>query len=269
MSIVQQQVNRRFPWRLVSQDPEIALRLEGQYQPEGGVLEVRPPVLGANVAVGSDAPSVQWVAAGAHSVTLRSRYRSLNNRDDLRPRKATLQRLTARDPQLGRAPRVLFEWGDVRLVGFVSSLRVTEVGRWITGLPIEVAFDLEVTAAPVVDVATEDPGAGETLYVALRAGETFETLGQRYLGDPLRGELVRRINPELAAGEAAGDRVKVFERDHPAMRGRVRPLSPALLTARDGSRPWVDVVNDLATGRGYTDRGLPWRLLPEVLAGEV
>lgn len=253
-------------WVIQTLDPAVFIKMKGQYNPDNGVESGQQPNLSSSSTAGSEEPTVVWVGGGSRTVRFSSRLRSLHSADDIRGKIRDLERLRERDPLLGRAPRVSFAWGDTEVEGFVSRLRIVKNGHWVTGLPKEALFDLEVTSAP-------DPkgeiGTGETQYVYLVGGETFETLGYRYLGDPLKGELIRRINPKIAGRpEEAGDRVKVLEKEHPKMRGEVKPLSPPFLD-KNNDGVWATVVDALGVSRGSTENGLSFDQLPEVVAGLV
>lgn len=257
-------------WRIVSVDPEVELLIEGQFRPDDGWEDSQAPVMAGSSTPGSSEPLTQWVAGGPRVVTLRSAFRSLHNLDDVRPKERLLERLRERDPTLGRAPKIQVTWGHREVTGFARVTTRTP-GFWVTGLPIAVAFDLEVTQAPEILLDLDQAGTdGETQFVTLSDGETFEELGRRYYRSPLRGELIRRQNPDHADQEAAGDRVKVLERDHPASRVAVVPSSPPYLDRTKSGETWQPVIETLAETRGQAgDPGRPWSYLEEVAAGEV
>lgn len=255
-------------WTVTSLDPSVAFELRGQFQPDGAEIE-GSPVLSEGTSAGSAAPTVQWVAGGRQSVRVSSEFRSLHQADDIRDRLAVLDALDKRDTTLGRAPRVAFQWGELLIEGFAVVKR-RHLGWWsISGLPKGVSFDLEIVGQPALELDAGPADVGETQHLALGASETFETLGRRYLGDPLRGELIRRINPRHAAGETPGARVRVFERTHPAMRGTVRPTSPGFLGVQSSGGAAAQVLEALAADRGTVTPGTTWDRLPEVRAGEV
>lgn len=257
----------RTRWQIVSVDPQVAVFLEGQYQPDEGWVDDKPPILSAAVTPGSEAPSTQWVAGGPRVVRIRSSFVSKHFLDDIRPQRRMLESLRDRDSVLGRAPRVRLTWGDLEVVGFVSRLTVRTVGYWVTGKPKVVAFELELTESEVLLIDLGDALAGltgETQFVTLRGGETFEALGRRYYGRADKGDLIRRENPKHADQEEAGDVVKVLEAEHVRVR-RVVVEPSGVPFLGDG---WEDIVEDIAEERDSSS-GLPWALQPEVLAGEV
>jgi hypothetical protein len=248
-------------WTITSLDPGIFLSLEGQFQPTGGAEDSAAPILSEAVTAGSDRPAVQWVAGGRRTVRIRSSFVSGHQLDDIRPSVDTLTALAAKDATLGRAPRVSFTWGELEIEGFCKVQTRIE-GWWaLSGWPRRVDFDLEIVEAFELDLdGSGTTGSGETQHVTLGEGETFEVLGLRYLGDPLRGELIRRENPDQAAGERPGDRVKILERSHPRMRGPVRPTAPSLLDL-DATGDLATVLGALAADRGTSTRGMTWRRL--------
>lgn len=255
-------------WRLVSVDPEVVLELEAQADPPEGVTVQRPPVVAGGGSPGSTAPAVQWVAGGSQQLRISDAFWSKHFGDDISAKITVLDRLVSRDATLGRAPLVEFTWASVSLRGYVTG-QYRIVGFWVTGLPKGVVFELTVTEAPSLALSTGSP-SGETLYVVGADGELFESLGLRYFGDPLKGELIRRVNPDLAAARTiAGERVKVLEREHPSMRESIVPTAPCFLDRRRQGTTWQPVVEDLCETRGVTSVGRPWALLEEVASGEV
>jgi hypothetical protein len=253
-------------WRVTSLDAQVFLELVGQYNPEEGIDIVKAPSITESSTPGSPVPSQSWTKGGAEHWRFRSVFNSPHNLADIREEIGKLETLQKLDTLLGRAPRVRLEWGDHVLDGF-AVLQLRHHGFWaITGLPRGMSFELDIVEAPILDF--EDQGStGETQYVVLGRGESFETLGVRYLGDALKGELLRRANPEIADGEGPGDLVKVLEREHPSMRVKsIRPTSPPFLDPAQDESTWQPLVTELATTRS---RGLAWEQLPEVIAGEV
>lgn len=251
-------------WRIESVDPQVALILQGQRLPDEGVTRSKPPSLSSASSAGSASPSVQWGAGGQETLVMRSSLVAAHALDDIRPQRDVLDRLVRQDPILGRAPRVRLVWGDETIVGFVSRLQTRVTGYWVTGYPKSVAFELEIVEAPDVriDVGATAP-QGETQHLVLADGELLESLAARALGSAVKGDLVRRINPQIAgAGEAAGARVRVFEADHPAMRLPLFPTGVPFLDPTRAGNTWAPVVAEVAADRAETG-GLSWDQLPE------
>jgi hypothetical protein len=264
-------------WRLESVDPEVDLVIEGQYPASDGYRFEATPNTSASSSPGSDTPSTQWVSGGGRPgfrpVSFASVFHGDHNLDD-RPAKRweALQRMQERDPTLGRAPRVRLTFGRNSVVGWLKVDGKIQ-GYWISGLVRAVTFTIRIEPAPRVAVDTVDPRAGETQYLSLAAGETFEELGRRYYGDPLRGEMIRRVNAAaLGSGGQApevGARIKVLEREHPAVTGPIFPRAAAFAEQDGDGSAWKARVRAMAEERGTAIRGLPWRLLPEIITGEV
>lgn len=256
-------------WTLVALDPGVFLSFEGQYQPTGGAEEQADPVFAESLTAGSDRPAVQYVAGGRRTVRIRSTLSSGHQLDDIRLQLDTLIAMGRKDATLGRAPRVSLTWGELEIEGF-ATVRHRIEGWWeVSGWPRRVDYELEIVEAFELDLdGSGSASSGETQHLILAEGETFEVLGLRHLGDPLLGELIRRENPETAAGEVAGDRVKVLERSHPRMRARVRPTAPSLIGLEDGADV-AEVLAELAADRGVRTLGLAWARLPAVRSGAV
>lgn len=250
-------------WRIVSVDPAVVLSLSSDGQTADGSQLSQTPALGVSPSPGATAPSVQWVASGPRSLAFAAQIKSRDFGHDIRPDLQALERLRTADQILGRAPRVLAVHGGVQVTGFVSRLELHVVGFWATGLPRRVDFSIEVVEA--AERSYETVPVGETAYRELVDGETFEQLGLEAYRDPLKGELIRRENPEIAGRfEVAGDVVKVLEREHPRTRGRVVPVSAPLQAG------WEDVVMALGASRGTSaEPGMAFDDLPDVLAGLV
>lgn len=258
-------------WIVTSLDPSILLVLEGQFQPEGGADVSDSPALSETATAGAATPVVQFVHGGKRVVRISSSFYSLHQLDDIGPKLDALERLGARDATLGRCPRVSFTWGQITIEGFAYADRKI-VGWWpLSGWARGVEFTLTITEALPLDVTgTGSTSSGETQHVTLAAGETFELLGARHLGSALKGELIRRENPDLAAGEAAGDQVKILEADHPRFRvTKIRPLAPCFLDRGDSGATWQPVIEDLAATRGVELLGTPWDLQADVIDGSV
>lgn len=254
---------RRTRWTLRSVDPQVAALVEGERAPDDGMTQTWAPTLASTAPTGSAQPALQWVAGGGGGIRFASSFVSAHFLDDVRPRLAVLERLARQDPTLGRAPRVQLLWGDREATGFVSSLSVRIGGHWITGLPKAAAFEIAIEPAPdlALDVGPTTTGRpGETQILTLGTGESAETLAGRYLGDPARGDLVRRINPEVCRRpEAAGDRLRVFEASHPAMRLPLAPTSPPFLDAARTGDTWQPVLREIVRTRGTArSRGRTW-----------
>ena len=253
-------------WYLVSIDPAVSILIKGKYPPNDGVTIDRQANLSSSSTPGTVAPAVQWISNKERTVSFSSIITSDHCFDNIQPLFETFQRLNVRDAVLGRAPKVDFLWKDVSARGYVSQLNLRVVGYWATGFMRAFAFDLQITDAPDLRLDLSSPTPGETQYLTLGAGETFEWLALHHFGDPLLGELIRRENPELASSrETAGDVVRILEADHPRMREEVEPVSlPFLGTG------WQSTMQTLATSRGTSsDYGLTWDLLPEVINEEL
>jgi len=252
-------------WSIVSLDSQVQLTIVGQYKPEG--IEVsKGAKLGSISTPGTVAPAVQWISNTERVLRFSAEFKAQDCMTNIQSTYDLVDRLNVRDSTLGRAPKILLTWGGTSIRGYVSSKSLKVVGYYATGFMKGFTFDIEVTEAPDVQLELSSPAPGETQYLTLGDGETFEHIALKMGLDPLKGELIRRENPSIASRlEQAGDKVKVLEADHERMQEEVEPLSLPFLGDN-----WTDVVQTLARSRGTSsDAGMTWDMLPEVLAGEV
>lgn len=260
-------------WRLISVDPGVEIRIEGQYRADD-IGDTQTAGFDRPGASGTSRPLVISVSNGARVIRLASEFRSLDYSDDIRPRIEQLRALRPMDPTLGRHPRFRLEAPGVAVVGKITACPLTIGPSWVTGLPRFVRFELTIEEDPEpLTLETTDTAIRETVYVVPRDGETFEHLGARLYGDPRRGDLIRRENPEQAiAWEFARDLpeepVRVLEPEHPRARQAVSPASLPLGALGRGEGMEARLLA-LARARGGQGAGLPWASLPEVIAGEV
>lgn len=231
------------------------------------VEDQRRPVLGGSTSTGAAGPVVQWVAGGARRVAWRARWAAADTSEDLEPTLRALDTLRARDSVLLRAPLVYVVHPQMAgCYGLVETADYSVVSWWPNGQVREVVADLAVVEVRRVELEVELPGAGETLWTVLADGETFESLAARLWRDPLRGDLIRRTNPDVVEEPAA--RVRVLEREHPKIASPVRPVAPAFARLADGSWPSRSLLEQLGVER-LAGVGVAWERLPEVVAGEV
>lgn len=257
-------------WTITSKDPEVTINLESQFQPDDGVEIDDTPVWGSSVTAGSDRPTLQYVAGGPRTVRFTSSFQSRHQLDPIQEKIDALEAIRGKDATLGRSPLVSFQWSDIEITG-LAQIKMRITGFWpVSEWPRRCEFEILIQRADKLDLDGSGDGTatGETQYLTLSSGERFENLARRYLGDPLKGDLLRKINPAQGAQEAAGDRVKVLERTHPAMLETVVPTSPPFLDRTRSGDTWAPVVEDLAEARAL-EVGVAWDRLPEVLAGEV
>lgn len=252
-------------WRLVSLEPTVALSIASQF-PIRDLQDSRPPVLDMPEKTGPGAPALLSVADGPRVLSFRSVWISENNLDDLRPLKAQLQELRRMHPRLRRHPRVRFASPQGMIEGKVTGANITTMGAWPTGLPHRLVIELEITESPALVLEQTTQAPLETIHAHLVAGDLFEHLAQTFYGDARRGDLIRRVNPEIAPVEVGGGEVKILEPDHELALGNVTPYSiPFGERTRDPAR-YRSVLEALSARR--VNEGGAWETLAEVLTGE-
>lgn len=181
---------------------------------------------------------------GPHTASFASTWKALHNAMDIRPIRDALGELGTFLPGMGRPPIVMFQWAGYAMLCYLSVDIAWEKGTHITGLPK--GFTATITLTEAVDRPLDQTRHGtepSTNYHILAPGETFEHLAWMYLGDPGRGPLIRRMNPQIVE-ETAGLTVKILPGNNSAMRGPVAPASAPFATG------WEDVFEAFAAARG-------------------
>lgn len=171
-------------------------------------------------------------------LSVASEFRAETSDEDLTIIERDLIRMTEVDTELRRRPLLSFTWGHIT----ISPARLDSLSlEWVdgvhdnTGLPRALMVSLTVARAGGLVLERTSRFDRETSYHTLGAGETFEWLAWKRTGDPAKGEVYRRTNPDISVyGEAAGDVVRLLDASHSAMRQGLGMRSPFLVVgARD------------------------------------
>lgn len=236
-------------WRIDSADAAVIFTILGRWPANEPIRVRRGGSLSVQSGPGARLPVVQDADGGAESWSFSGTIAGRHNEDDVRADLEVLDRLAVPDATLGRRPRIRLEAAGRVIIGIVASYEDEDLGVWpATLLPRGRSFTLEVTEAP--DVALEEAQlspAGETAFVTLAAGESFESLARSFYGDPLLGVHIAAENP-ASVGDV-GDLIRVLEADHPRVRAPVRPGSAAFTGAET-------VLEALGRSRGVTQLGV-------------
>jgi hypothetical protein len=223
-------------WRLSSAELGVSVRAPQELRQLAVDLGTDSYTVGA----AQDAEkSAQRIASNPRSVRVTAEWRADDSSQDIRPHKRDLEKLHNHDPDLGRPPRVTFEWGSVeRLTGIITSMEIT----WVDGLfatppyyPRAFVVDFMVQRQLSRQFEFGTRFARETTNRTVGDGEDFEDLAWDRYGDPYLGILLRRTNPGVSQfGLQRGDTVRLLDADHPDMLESVEPTSPALLGDVEG-----------------------------------
>ena len=238
--------------------------IKGQTRPESLRTRYRTNVVstdGLNDYSPLKLPTGGIMDAISFTATFRSTHDYLTGgaQVDVRPIRDALLSYWKRDNGLGRPPLLRWSYAgeehDCWLVGLEPSY---PDGLWaIGGNPVCMAFAIELEPAGEHDLEVVDPSAPqkETIYHTLGQGESPESLGLLYHGDPLMGVLISQNNRDTTWMDP-GYKAKVLSSDHTKMRVPIRPRGIAFRTAAGMKR-----LDDLAQMR-LDDAGIPWEGQP-------
>ncbi len=193
-------------------------------------------------------PTLGPSTSGPKSMPLTGEFVARYASEDLRQVRTLLEKMDTVIPTLRRKPIVVGVWLDMQVRGFFSRLTLKFAdGVWkSTNNPRKLIIQVEIQEARLArfsDVALE-ARPQETRYYDLMHGQTFESIALDLYGDPLKGDLIRRINHQIPlTGEVAGDRIRVFEPDHPSVELDVTPVGPPFTGAA-----YSEQIQELAVG---------------------
>lgn len=138
-----------------------------------------------------------------------------------------IEKLKHRDPLVRRKPLLNLTYGRLSKQVWLTDYSLTPMGLHVSGMLRGFSLTLRLTEATARKlVLSALPGLEpETIYHIVQPGETWENIAVTYLSDPLKGVLLRRINPAVRL-LIPGITVKVLDRQHSKMRAQVRPRAP-------------------------------------------
>jgi hypothetical protein len=232
-------------WEFTAGDDRINMAVEVEAQSDTDQIQ-----LGYSTAIttsggfGDASMGTQPGQNSPDSVTISAVFNAEHATDDIRPKLDALRALRKYDVNLNRVPLVRFEYNDQVILCWMSNLSISMNGTFpISGLPISANVSITLTEAVERPLDSQRQGTEKsTFYHILRAGETFETLAARYLGNPRLSVHIRRTNPGVIEEESAS--VKILPRMHSEMRKEVKFYAPCV--SADG---WEDVYETIAEER--------------------
>jgi hypothetical protein len=240
-------------WRLVNHDWEflagdqsigdLAVSVEAQTTADQ-VAFLSPTSIATHGGFGDGAVGTSPGQNGPETITINATFAAEHCADDIRPRLDALKALKKFDSALGRIPLVRFELGDDIRLCWISSLQISMSEFFqMSRLPVSASVVISLTEAVDRPLSSQRQGTERsTFYHVLRAGETFETLAAKYLGNPRLSIHIRRTNPGVL--EVEGSNVRILPRMHSEMRKELRLYAPCF--AGDG---WESLFESIAEDR--------------------
>lgn len=219
---------------------------KGQFVAER-LEETLGSILGESSTVNKETPDFQWIRGEGETITFTSRLWASNSFLNIRQQVATFKSLIRRDPFLKRPPIIRFEVGrDLAFRCMVIGIRfrydeIRSDGS-LRGAIVDISlqklseFELEDDSGPTIasqiKAAAGIIGSAVGLVSGVRSlinvpggslhtigkipvaiqSETFESIAQKEYGDALRGDILRRVQPEKAI-LVPGDKVILIDRD--------------------------------------------------------
>lgn len=246
-------------WKLTGLDASFDKEFEGQFLAQG-MEEQIGSALGETTTVNKDKPDFQWLRGEAETFSFTTRIFASNSFKNVKQEINLLKSFTRRNKDLKRAPRFLFSAGtEISFTCFVRGVRFRydelradgSLRGAIIEMQLQVIDDLEPSnaatslssqikfAAGIVSGGTavlaslkklvDIPGGsihtiGKTVHV--REGQTFESIARDEYGDAIFGDILRRVQPQVASLRP-GHQIDLVERSE-IIQIAVTPQSVAL-----------------------------------------
>lgn len=214
-------------------------------------------------------PIVQWMRGGVEKLTVGVRLFSLHSEDmSARDKYFFLIHMSEPSEETGRPPILAFFWGEAYPFGFpcyleslgeevYDDIRPDGSIRGITATMTLIRFQQFYPEQE--DAATVERTPTHTVTGA----DTYESIAQRYYGDPMYGVLLRRMNtrkvfdknaPRLIADLEPGDKVKIYPKKDLQQAGRITPETHVLKSTSNASHVRALTFQTRAKKIGMTPR---------------
>jgi len=233
---------------IVGLDAGFETEFEGEFLAQN-LQETIGSFLGESSTVNKEAPTFQWIRGEAETVSFTARiWKSSDLFASVNQEIETLKSFARRDPTLKRAPKVQITIGtDLSFVGFIRGLRFSydeiRTNGALRGAIIEISFQKTDIRDELQDAASNLAGQikfavgiiaggigigaqinklisvpGASLFVQDRViqaktGDTYENIAKREYGDPLKGDVLRRIQPDKPDPQPGDDIVLIQASD--------------------------------------------------------
>jgi len=184
------------------------VEIEGEFIPEDITERVLPRWI-EEAGMGREAGYLQYIGGSADELSLRVRFFS-DCTESIKHKVDKIKKLAKIDPEIGQPPRCRLEIGEYSFEGVFTSVgdilySVSQFGQ---------VFDATINLTmrqwvdfPSIEVKEFPPKLkifGKSPKYVVKENETWEHIGKRAYGEPLKGTTLQYLNPEieLAAGMA-------------------------------------------------------------------
>lgn len=145
-------------------------------------------------------PIIQFTRGESESISFEAQLFASNNTEDVEPLLDLLKKAVRRDEKLKRPPTWILVIGSyVNMKCVVASIGGIKYDPMRSdGTVRSATCDIELRRYEPFDISLTDPNARptNTFYRVVRSGDLWEHLAGRQYGDPDKGELLRRLNPD-------------------------------------------------------------------------
>jgi len=234
-------------FKIIGLDSGFETEFEGDFIAQN-LEETIGAFLGETTTINKSTPAFQWVRGEAETISFTARlWKTSDLFTSINQQLAELKRFARRDSTLKRAPKVQLVIGtDLEFVGFIRGVRISydeiRTNGALRGAIVDIQFQKTSTENEIKDSASNLAGAikfgagiiaggigiastvkslvnipGASLHtqsrtVNVKDGDTLESIADKEYGDPLLGDVLRRVQPGKAT-LTPGDEIILIEAD--------------------------------------------------------
>ena len=185
-------------WNLFNTDTNELIK--GQFHPEDLTMDIST-AWSEKFGLNREHPIVQFLHGEVETISFRSRLVATTSAENLEDELDNLKGFARYDETLGRPPILDFWFGDGSFNLFRNLCRLTGLTgityRRPTVLGALRHVEFTINLREVKEFSLEGPAVGNTRFHRAKQADYYEGLAEREYGDPLLGDAVRKIHPEL------------------------------------------------------------------------
>lgn len=152
-------------------------------------------------SLGRNHPIQQFTKGDQETITFTARFFARHQFENVQDTINALKRAVKSDPSLGRPPIFDFVWGravnDTVVIQSVGGVKILSMRP--DGTVRDASLTIALRHYEPYSLKQSDPNAKQqdTFYLKAAEGDSWESLAQRFYRSALKGDLLRRLRPDL------------------------------------------------------------------------
>lgn len=185
-------------WNLLNLDTGALVK--GQFHPEDATMDIST-AWSEKFGLNREHPIVQFLHGEVETFSFRSRYVATTSAENLENELDNLKGFARVDEALDRPPILEFWFGNGTFSTFRNPCRLTGLSGIRYHRPTFFGglrhVEFTVNLREIKEFTLEGPAVGNTRFHRAKDADYYEGLAEREYGNPLLGDAVRKIHPEL------------------------------------------------------------------------